>query len=70
MIVGKLEACVPTVFRVELLEDINANLVTEENPNGKLTIQMVVDALGGFCKSSTLWQEVLHHNLTLLNLPA
>ena len=37
MIIGELTACVPTVFQVEWPEDIKTNLVTEENPNGKLT---------------------------------
>ncbi len=37
IVVGELDACVPTVFRLEWPQSIRDNLVTEENPNGSIT---------------------------------
>ena len=36
-IVGKSDSCVPTVFRVEWPDDIKQDLVSEQNPNGRIT---------------------------------
>ena len=36
-IVGENKACVPTVFRLEWPQDIKNEIVSESNPNGKLT---------------------------------
>ena len=37
VVIGELEACVPTVFPVEWPADVKANLVSEKNQNGKIT---------------------------------
>ncbi|KAL7544864.1 hypothetical protein ACHAWF_008224 [Thalassiosira exigua] len=37
IIVGECEECVPTVFRVEWLEDIKREVVSRSNPRGRLT---------------------------------
>ena len=58
VIIGELGACPPTVFRCEWPEDIKANLVTRENPRGKinnsdlemaglLLCWLVMEAVGG-----------------------
>ena len=37
IIVGESKACIPTVFRLEWPADIKADLVSEQNPNGRIT---------------------------------
>ena len=37
IIVGELEACVPTVFRVQWPQDIKNDIKTRDNPRGQIT---------------------------------
>ena len=37
IVVGEVDACIPTVFRLEWPQSIRDNLVSDENPNGSIT---------------------------------
>ena len=37
IVVGELKAVTPTVFRFPWPEDIKADLVSDKNPNGRIT---------------------------------